>query len=113
MVEAYSFGRIVIDGREFTADVIVFPDGRVEDSWWRKEGHVLAISDITRLVRSRPRLIIAGTGADGIMTPEDELESQLADLHIAFRALPTAEAVSLYNREWSKGDVGACFHLTC
>ena len=113
MIEGYSFGRMVIDGQEYKADLIVFPDGRVEDSWWRKEGHVLAIADITRLVRSRPRLIIAGTGADGIMEPDDDLESQLDDLHIDFRALPTEQAVNLYNREWSTGDVGGCFHLTC
>ena len=43
-VEHYSFGRITIDGKTYTSDVIVIK-GEVR-SWWRKEGHRVALDDI-------------------------------------------------------------------
>ena len=61
-IDAYSFGRIVINGREYDSDVLIYPDGRIDAAWWRNEGHVLAESDIADLIRSQPETIIAGTG---------------------------------------------------
>jgi hypothetical protein len=43
----YEFGIIVIDGSEYRSDVIISND-RVQDNWWRKEGHRLALDDIKR-----------------------------------------------------------------
>lgn len=37
-IENYNFGEIKIDGKTYTSDVIIYKD-KVEDSWWRKEGH--------------------------------------------------------------------------
>lgn len=113
MIESYSFGRIVIDGRVYNSDIIIYPDGRVQDSWWRKEGHTLSISDIGDLVNTKPDIIIAGTGANGLMRPEGKLESHLTRMGIAFQALPTAEAVKLFNEHCKTRKAGACFHLTC
>lgn len=36
MINSYDFGRIVVDGKAYTSDVIIFPD-RVNSYWWRKE----------------------------------------------------------------------------
>ncbi|RLI30667.1 hypothetical protein DRO48_02760, partial [Candidatus Bathyarchaeota archaeon] len=44
-IEAYGFGYIVVDGKRYTSDVIIFPD-RVMDGWWRKEGHRLYVDDL-------------------------------------------------------------------
>lgn len=35
MLEECSFGSMVIDSRKFTSGLIIYPDGRVVDSWWR------------------------------------------------------------------------------
>jgi hypothetical protein len=32
-IESYHFGEIVIDGRRYSSDVIIYPD-RVEGQWW-------------------------------------------------------------------------------
>lgn len=62
MIESYDFGRIVIDGVTYTADVIVLGN-RVKGRWWRKEGHVLHVSDINETVEAfAPEVIIVGTG---------------------------------------------------
>ncbi len=114
MIEQYSFGRMVIDGREYRTDVLVFPDGRVLDNWWRASGHCLELDDLRLLLAARPRIIVAGTGASGLMRPAAGLADKLADLGILFHPHPTGAAVELHNRLAAEGRrPAACFHLTC
>ncbi|MBU4185615.1 MAG: hypothetical protein KKI12_01150 [Proteobacteria bacterium] len=113
MIESYSFGSIVVDGKKFTSDLIIYPDGRIEASWWRKAGHRLAIDDIDELIKSGPEVIVAGTGSSGLMKPEKELEKLLQQKGIEFISVLSRKAVEIYNDLSSKKNVGACFHLTC
>ncbi len=41
-ITVYDFGKIIVDGKTHTRDVIIYPE-RVEGSWWQKEGHRLDI----------------------------------------------------------------------
>ncbi len=111
MVEDYSFGRIVVHGKEYSADIIIYPDGAIQDSWWREDGHYLIDSDIAKLLAANPEIIIIGTGAYGVMKVDLSLFEKYPK--IEFHALPTAEAVKLFNRLSGGNKVGACFHLTC
>jgi hypothetical protein len=113
MINAYEFGLIIVDGKEYTTDIIIFPDGKVRDSWWRKDGHRLSIDDLIDLIESQPEIIIAGTGAHGFMQPEKELEHQLIIRGIEFKSAPSGQAIKLYNELYGKKRLGACFHLTC
>ncbi|MBN1270252.1 MAG: hypothetical protein JXB04_11745 [Kiritimatiellae bacterium] len=113
MIEGYSFGEIVIDGNRFNTDVLIFPDGHVDYSWWRKDGHLLTMEDIRELVTAQPEWIIAGTGEYGMVKLEPGLQKQLEQQGIKLEALPTAEAVKLYNDIRDSGSVGACLHITC
>ena len=113
MIEDYKFGLIVIDGKEYKSDMLIFPDGRIQDSWWRASGHRLTLNDIRELVDSGPEIIIAGTGASGILKPEQNLEKELAEKKIRFISAPTAKAVKIYNDFRKKKKTGACLHLTC
>jgi hypothetical protein len=45
MIENYSFGQMLINGKKYNSDLIIFKD-YIYDSWWRKEGHNLCIDDI-------------------------------------------------------------------
>ena len=69
MIEDYSFGRMTIDGQAYTSDLIVYPDGRIQDSWWRGAGHRLCVEDIQSLIDSEPDVIVAGTGMSGKQAP--------------------------------------------
>ena len=113
MINSYGFGSIIVDERKYTSDIIIYPDGAVRDSWWRKEGHRLSAADINDLIESRPEIIIAGTGAYGLMQPEEGLNIQLRKKGIQFRMAPSEQAVKLYNDLYKQMRVGACFHLTC
>ncbi len=113
MIDSYAFGSIIVDGKKFTSDLIIYPDGRVETSWWRKAGHKLAIDDIDELIKSKPEVIIVGTGSSGLMKPEKELEKLLQQKGIEFISTLSRKAVKIYNDLSLKKLVGACFHLTC
>ena len=76
-IESYSFGHIVINGTNYTKDVIIYPDGRIESPWWRNQGHELALIDLQDLIATSPEIIICGTGAMGLMQPSAELKEYL------------------------------------
>jgi len=113
MIDHYSFGHLNVNGQSYAKDLIIYPDGRIEDSWWRKSGHRLCADDIRDLIESAPDLIIAGTGSPGLMVPDEALEELLAEKGIAFTAVPSKKVMKLYNTVYTRKKVGACFHLTC
>ena len=112
-VEAYSFGEITIDGRRYTSDVIIRPDG-VLDNWWRKEGHSLCLEDLQRALEVEPEVLVIGTGYSGLMRVPRGLVEELKARGIEVIVETTREAWRTYNRLAEEGRrvVGA-FHLTC
>jgi len=112
-IETSSFGLMVINGKEYHSDLIVHPDGRVEDSWWRKNGHRLTADDISGLIESAPEVIIVGTGVNGLLRPAPGLAEMLSEKEIELVPLPNQKAVVRFNILASEKKVGACFHLTC
>jgi len=113
MIDDCTFGRIVVNGKEYTSDLIIYPDGHIEDHWWRKSGHRLSSGDIDKLIQSKPDVIVAGTGVSGLMKPEQTLEKLLHQQGIKFIAEPNKKAMKIFNKLLSKERVSACFHLTC
>ena len=113
IIETSSFGLLVVDGRQYTTDLMIYPDGQVKDSWWRKSGHSVTIDDIGELVDSAPDVIVVGTGVNGLMKPVMELEQALSAKGIALISLPNQDAIEVFNDLSSEKRVGACFHLTC
>jgi hypothetical protein len=112
-IDAYTFGRITVNGREYTSDVIIYP-GRVDPSWWRKEGHSLHPEDVSDIVKASPDVLIIGTGYFGVMKVPQETLDHLAALGIDVRTGRTGKAVELYNSLREKhGTVIAALHITC
>ena len=66
MIDSYGFGRITINGKRYTNDVIVFSD-RVEDNWWRKQGHRLQVKDIETIIEEKPKVLVVDTGYYGLL----------------------------------------------
>lgn len=113
-IDGYAFGRMTIKGREYTSDLIIHADGRIQDSWWRAEGHCLVPDDIAAVLDSAPAKLVIGTGADGLMQVSAGVLEACRKRGIAIEAWRTAEAVRQYNRAAEEGgNVAACFHLTC
>lgn len=112
MIESYSFGQMVIGGRAFTADLIVFPD-KIKDSWWRKSGHRLCLEDLKDVVQEDFEVLVVGTGFYGIMKVEEEVKNFALSKGIELVAEKTKEAVKSFNELAAKKKTIGAFHLTC
>jgi hypothetical protein len=104
---------MVIDGMKYIKDLIIFPDGRIHNPWWRGQGHTLALNDLDELLLAKPEVIVAGTGAMGLMRPTAELTNFLVQHHIEFIAQRSSKAAETFNQLSGSRKVGGCFHLTC
>jgi hypothetical protein len=112
-ISRYRFGEIEIDGRIYTADVILTPR-RIIDSWWRGEGHSLAVADLAEIMAARPDILVVGTGYYGRMAIPDETRRYLQAQGVALREARTGEAVKQFNRlQRESARVVAALHLTC
>lgn len=113
-ITGYSFGKITIDGKAYTGDLIIYPDDTVEPSWWRGEGHLLQPEDISGILKDPPEILVIGTGHDGVMQVDKRTLDALREKGVEVHALKTAEAVKLYNSQEKKGKkAAAALHLTC
>ncbi|TES91311.1 MAG: hypothetical protein E3J87_08070 [Candidatus Cloacimonadota bacterium] len=113
MIESYSFGNIVIDGRGYNADCIV-TQSYVNGDWWRKNGHKLAVEDIKEAIeKEKPEVVVIGTGKYGFMKILKETVDYLNSLGIELHSGNTDGAVKIYNEISANNKVVGFFHLTC
>jgi hypothetical protein len=112
-VESYSFGSIIIDGKTYDSDVIIYPD-RVNARWWRREGHSLCVKDLKDALQPCPDVIVVGTGFYGVMRVPKETKESITSLGVELIVQKTGDAYKIFNQLVSSGKrvVGA-FHLTC
>jgi hypothetical protein len=111
-IEHYSFGRIIIDGKTYTSDVIIYP-GKVDASWWRKQGHNLEVADLKDVISAKPQVLVVGTGATGFMKVPKETLSHLESKGIEVHVERTDKAAELFNQLQKDKIVIAALHLTC
>jgi len=113
MIEDYSFGKILINGKKYDSDLIIFKD-HIYDSWWRKEGHNLCIDDIKEIIDIKPEVLIIGTGYFGLMKVPQELIENIKSSGIKQVIIKkTGDACTEYNKLYKKKNIVAAFHLTC
>lgn len=112
-IDSSSFGSIRIGGRDYSSDVIIYPD-RVDSSWWRKEGHRLQEEDVREILQAAPQILIVGTGQDDRMKIAPQLKMLLEQKGVELFAAITPEACKLHNK-LVKGNktVVTALHLTC
>ena len=112
-IDSYQFGQIVIDGTSYNRDCVILGDC-VEASWWRKQGHLLAVEDLQPVLAAIPSVLVVGCGTSGMMKISEETRQVLQQQNIELIALKTDEAVETFNELAEKGrDVAAALHLTC
>ena len=112
-IESYSFGRIQINGKIFTADLIITPEKIIAD-WWRKSGHSLCMEDLKDVMDAPPDVLIVGCGAHGVLKVPADTLSELERRGIEVITETTGKAVGTYTRlRGGKQRVAAGLHLTC
>ena len=113
-IDSYQFGKIVIEGKTYSSDLIITPQ-KVLANWWRKEGHNLCLDDLKEALSETPKVVIVGTGAYGVMKVGEDVKSSLQEMGIELVTVHTAEAVRLFNELSSNTNTKAvcALHLTC
>lgn len=110
-IDEYRFGAVVINGREYHADLIIYPD-RVETVWWQQR-HRIGPADLAKVLMARPEVAVVGTGATGLMELTREAQRVLEQNGIEVRVDLTAAACRLYNELSARRRTVALLHLTC
>lgn len=112
IIDSYQFGLIVINGRKYTSDIIIFPE-RVKDNWWRKVGHQLCLDDIAEVLTGSPEVLVVGTGASDLMKVLPEVRQVVDARGIELIVEPTDKACHTYNQLCRSRRAVAALHLTC
>ncbi len=112
-IDSYQFGKIVIDGVEYSSDCIILGNS-VQANWWRKRGHLLSEEDLEPVIKAKPTLLIVGCGKSGLMKIPNETRHFLLEEDIQLEAVNTAKAVERFNElSQTKVKIAAALHLTC
>jgi len=109
-INDYKFGRIKIENKTYTDDIIILGKN-VKPKWRRLKGHNLAKDDLNEVIIYGPDLLIVGTGTYEKMQVPSNLSEKLNFKVISY---PTKEAVEKYNQEIKENKrIAGAFHLTC
>jgi hypothetical protein len=111
-IQSYRFGEIVIEGRRYRDDLMVFAD-RVRAGWWREEGHLLQVVDLKEALAAGPEALIVGTGTQQGMKVATEVVSHTKNAGIELLAFDTRMACQMFNELVEKRRIVAVLHLTC
>lgn len=111
-IQRYQFGQMMINNQDYTEDLIIFGSEKIIASWWREQGHSLAITDLKEIFDFQPQLLIVGLGYSSCMQIPELTKAYLEEKGIELITADTSKAKELFNKYLAPKVVGA-FHLTC
>lgn len=116
-IDEVSFGSVTVGGEAQENDLHIRADGRARrrrKNWARKEygtSHIIGPRELKRALRGDPALLIIGAGFDGMVRLADEGRELLEERGVAWRLLPTPDAVEAWNA--AEGRRALILHVTC
>lgn len=112
-IDSYQFGEVVIDGVVYNSDCLII-GGNVKDNWWRRQGHLLSAEDLAEVIEAKPKILVVGCGASGMMKISEKTRLVLKANNIKLEVYETDEAVERFNELSAQGaNIAAALHLTC
>ena len=70
-ITSYSFGKMVVDGKTYTNELQILPNGTVK-KWSPSDPHYILPVDIEEIMSSNIKTLIIGNGANGEAGIPDE-----------------------------------------
>jgi polyphosphate kinase 2 (PPK2 family) len=110
MIQAFEFEEIVIDGKKFTSDVMIFPNGKVTE-WKRGSLHELQPADVKKILKANPKMLILGLGTIGNLRVLPDVFELIKEAEIEVLAFKTEKAIETYKEHRSDGNIAALFHI--
>lgn len=116
MIDSIEFGKIVIDGKSYSYDVVIDAEGRVlkrsdVSQTYYGSHHVICTEEIKQLLKTKPQVIVIGTGQYGACRLEQNVEKICKVENVKLIVEPTPKAIKTFNQ--LKEKKAALFHLTC
>ena len=111
-VDSTSFGKIVINKKEYMHDVIINYRGEVKEAK-TKIRHLFSKNEFEELAKENPEIIIVGNGQYSAMEIDEEVKKISKERKIELIVLPTPEAIKKFNELVESKKVCAYFHVTC
>ena len=116
-IDSFQFGSIMIDGKKYGHDILLFPDGTVRErkgGFWKFGSHAIKKADIEELVRAKPELLVVGTGTSGRARVDPEVNTNTIEANIKLLVTPSPDAINRLNQLVDEGKrVAAIIHITC
>jgi len=116
-IDKLTFGSIVVEGKKYHRDVLIFADGTVKK---RKGGflmfgsHKIKKQELEELSQGQPETIIIGTGTNGAAHIAPEAESWAKGKNLSLLIQPSYDAIARLNELGEqKKKVAALIHITC
>jgi len=111
MIDSYDFGHMVINGREYNHDVIVYNAGIT--LWQRENSHNVSIEDLNILPKGID-IFVMGNGYSGVCMFPGETKKFLESKGVEVIVQITGRAYKTFNKLVEEGkNVCGGFHLTC
>jgi hypothetical protein len=114
-IDSFSFGTIVVDGKKHHRDVILRPDGMVEErkgGVWRFGSHSFKKEEIAELEGAEIAIIGIGTLSRARLSEAARDYAEGSSLELLL--LPSREAVARFNESVDQGKKPAAIvHITC
>jgi len=117
MIEDVKFGSIVIDGKKYEYDVVIYPSGRIErrkkEISKKKHGtsHKFDPDELREYLSEDFDILIVGTGIYGLLSLLPEGRELIKSKEIIEKRTP--EAAKLFNTLRKEKKVLGVFHITC
>ncbi len=116
-IDAFNFGFIVVDGKQYVSDVLILSDGSVTDrdaSRGRTGSHFVSKNEIERLLRMQPDALIIGCGTNWMVKLSEDATIFLEQSNYIPILLSSPLAVEKYNKLVAEQKrVAAIIHVTC
>jgi glucokinase len=111
------FGAVTVCGETYEKDIYIRANGKVKK---RKKkaikkrygtSHCIGPEELEKVCKGDPEVLIVGTGQEGSAALTDDGAALLKERGISVTAVPTPQAVDLYNQ--TEGRKAAIIHVTC
>ena len=110
-IEFVKFGEVMVDGKVYYSDMIVWWDGEIE---FLPKDHMLDMKVFARLLRKNPDMVVVGKGQVGMVVVSDDVKHKAKDRGIKIFEETSAKAADIFNGMVSTGKkVVAFIHTTC
>ncbi len=116
-VDSFRFGSIVLDGKKYSRDVLLYPDDDIrkrKGGFWKFGSHAIKKEEVEELVKTGPDVLIIGTGTDSKAKLTPDAQSYLQGTKVESLVTSSREAVDRLNKLAAEGKhPAALIHITC